>query len=148
MIFTPPNNISKRDHRKKAVFLAGSIEMGVAELWQDDLGTFFENNCYEVFNPRRKDWDSTWIQSFDNPQFNQQVNWELTALDQSDLIFMYLDPKTKSPISLLELGLFAHSGKLKIVCPDGFYRKGNVEFVCFRHNIPMFNTIEEFKKSI
>lgn len=147
MIFTPPNNIAQRDFSSKSVFLAGSIEMGVAENWQDSLGHYFASNGYNVFNPRRKDWDSTWVQSFDNPQFNQQVNWELTALEKSDLIFMYFDPNTKSPISLLELGLFAHTGKLIVVCPEGFYRKGNVDFVCFRHNIPMFKTIEEFKNN-
>jgi hypothetical protein len=58
---------------------------------------------------------------------------------------MYLDPNTKSPISLLELGLHATSKKLYVVCPDGFWRKGNVEMVCSVYDIPLFNTLEEFK---
>lgn len=56
---------------------------------------------------------------------------------------MYIDPATKSPISLLELGLFAKSGKLIICCPDGFYRKGNIEVVANYYGIPMFPTLEE-----
>jgi hypothetical protein len=96
-----------------------------------------------VFNPRRDDWDSSWTQEFENPQFYQQVSWELNALSQSDLIIMYFAPGTQSPISLLEMGLYANSGKLHVVCPDGFWRKGNVEIVCNHYNIPLTNTIDE-----
>lgn len=148
MIYTPPMNISERDMTKKSVFLAGSIEMGNAENWQEDLVRFFYNNCFNVFNPRRSDWDSSWKQDFTNPYFSQQVNWELDALEKSDYIIMYFDPNTKSPISLLELGLFAHTGKLMVICPDGFWRKGNVDIVCNRYNIPMFKNFDQLKNYI
>ena len=146
MIYLPPQNIALRCRSKKSVFLAGSIEMGVAEDWQSTIGKWFLSMGWNVFNPRRTDWDSSWIQSYENPQFNQQVSWELNALDKSDVILMYLDPNTKSPISLLELGLHATSKKLYVVCPDGFWRRGNVEMVCSTYDIPLFNTLEEFKK--
>ena len=48
---------------------------------------------------------------------------------------MYFDPNTKSPVSLLELGLYAHTGKLRVCCPDGFWRKGNVDVICARFGI-------------
>ena len=35
----------------------------------------------------------------------------------------------RAPITLLELGLFARSGKLIVCCPDGYWRKGNIEVV-------------------
>jgi hypothetical protein len=145
MIYQPPQNIALRCRSKKSVFLAGSIEQNLAENWQLVIGQWFLSMGWNVFNPRRSDWDSSWIQSYENPQFNQQVSWELNALDKSDVILMYLDPNTKSPISLLELGLHATSKKLYVVCPDGFYRKGNVEMVCSTYDIPLFNTLEEFK---
>ena len=145
MIYQPPQNIALRCRSKKSVFLAGSIEMGVAEDWQTIMGKWFLTFGWNVFNPRRTDWDSSWIQSYENPQFNQQVSWELNALEKSDIILMYLDPNTKSPISLLELGLHATSKKLYVVCPDGFWRKGNVEMVCSVYDIPLFNTLDEFK---
>jgi hypothetical protein len=56
-------------------------------------------------------------------------------LEKADKIIMYFDPKTKSPISLLELGLFSRSDKLMVICPDGFWRKGNVDIVCEKYNI-------------
>jgi hypothetical protein len=148
MLFQPPTNIATRNHLRKSVFLAGSIEMGACEDWQTPLGEYLLEKEFNVFNPRRTDWDSSWIQSVENPQFFQQVSWELNALEKCNIIFMYLDPNTKSPISLLELGLHANSKKLHIVCPEGFYRKGNVDAICIAYNIPMYKSIEEFKQQI
>ncbi len=125
------------------IFLAGSIEMGKAEDWQAMIPQLFKDrNDLTFFNPRRDDWDSSWEQKESNPEFNYQVNWELDHLDKSDLIFMYFSPETKSPISLLELGLYANLEKMIVCCPDDFYRKGNVDIVCSRFNIPVYNTLE------
>lgn len=121
------------------VFLAGSIEMGVAENWQE---RFIKNNADRdivILNPRRLDWDSTWVQEKDNPKFREQVEWELNAMEKANEIFMYFDPNTKSPISLLELGLFAHTGKMVVCCPKGFWRKGNVDIVCEKYGVTMVN---------
>ena len=118
--------------------------MGVAEDWQTSLTSILGNPDYEmgcdfVFNPRRDSWDSSLVQSIKTPQFNEQVSWEMTALELAQVIVMYFDPSTKSPISLLELGLHASSGKMIVCCPDGFWRKGNVEMVCDRFGIMCFN---------
>ncbi|MEM2159444.1 MAG: nucleoside 2-deoxyribosyltransferase domain-containing protein [Candidatus Nitrosotenuis sp.] len=42
-----------------------------------------------------------------NLEFRAQVEWELAGLERADLILMYLQLDTLSPISPLELGLFA-----------------------------------------
>jgi len=143
MIFTAPQNIAYRSRCKKSIFLAGSIEMGAANNWQGEMIMELKDK-YHVFNPRRQNWDSSWVQSYENPQFNQQVMWELNALNHADHIVLYLDPKTASPISLLELGIHIHSKKLTVICPDEFYRKGNVETVCCVYNIPLFKNIPDF----
>lgn len=125
------------------IFLAGSIEMGKAEDWQAMIPELFKDRQnLTFFNPRRDDWDSSWEQKESNPQFNYQVNWELNHLDKADIIFMYFSPETTSPISLLELGLYANLEKLIVCCPNDFYRKGNVDIVCSRFNIPVYNTME------
>ncbi len=134
----PPQNIV---YHGRAVFLAGSIEMGKAVDWQAQVKEILKDTDWNILNPRRSDWDSSWVQSIENPQFREQVDWELTAQDNADKIFMYFAPETKSPISLLELGLYASSGKMIVVCPDGFWRKGNVEMVCKRYNIPLYTEI-------
>ena len=142
-------NIIKPDSRYDAihtdttVFLAGSIEMGLAENWQSTVLKHFEDRENLAFyNPRRNDWDSSWEQKESNPQFNHQVNWELDKLTKADVILMNFSPGTKSPISLLELGLFADTGKMIVCCPDGFWRKGNVDIVCSNFNIPLFDNLE------
>jgi len=126
-----------------SVFLAGSIEMGAAEDWQTKTQERFNNFPITLLNPRRDDWDSSWAQEQKNQQFNYQVNWEMDSLDKADIIFMYFSPETKSPISLLELGAYGSTGKMIVCCPDGFWRKGNVEIFCSRHNIQVYNNIED-----
>lgn len=127
---------------KPTIFLAGSIEMGKARDWQKELTEALSILDVNILNPRRDDWDSSWIQSIDNEKFNEQVTWELDMLDKSTVIALYFDPNTKSPISLLELGLYADTGKLVVCCPNGFWRKGNVDIVCARKNIQMVSSIE------
>ena len=140
VVVKAPNSFSLL---KPTVFLAGSIEMGAAEDWQTRLADELINKDVVLYNPRRDEWDSSWEQSIMNPQFYQQVNWEMNALEKSHLIIMYFSPETKSPISLLELGLYAASGKMIVCCPEGFWRKGNVEIVCDRYNIPNFDSLEK-----
>lgn len=130
-------------------FLAGSIEQGAAVDWQEEVTRMFDGlpehrnwRIPVILNPRRKNWDSTVNQSADNKKFRQQVEWELKAIEEADEVIMYFDPKTKSPISLLELGLYARHGTLSVVCPSGFWRKGNVDIVCERFSIPQYPSLE------
>lgn len=147
MIEIKPLDTSPTNNKIK-IFLAGSIEMGIAEDWQKRVVDQFKEEDVIIFNPRRDNWDSSWVQSKDNPHFRQQVEWELNALEKSDYIILYLDPDTKSPISLIEMGLFAHSKKMFIVCPDGFWRKGNIDIVAERYNIPQFSNLEELVNKV
>jgi nucleoside 2-deoxyribosyltransferase-like protein len=129
---------------ERRVFLAGSIEMGQAEQWQERIvAALSEAGDLVILNPRRDDWDDSWEQRADDPRFSEQVSWELDMLDAADVVVMYLAPGTRSPVSLLELGLCARSGKLRVCCPEGFWRRGNVEMVCRRHRIPLFATLDD-----
>lgn len=138
----PPQNF-KNESIIGDIFLAGSIEMGVAENWQKRFIEEFSETELRFLNPRRLDWDSSWKQEIDNPQFNEQVNWELDGLDFADLIVFYFVPNTKSPITLMELGLHAQSGKCIVCCPEGFWRKGNVDIVCEKYKIKSVKSFEE-----
>lgn len=144
-ILTPPERFSPDG--RFTVFLAGSIEMGKAEDWQTKFCHNFREHNINILNPRRPDWDSSWVQSIDNPNFREQVEWELRCLTLSDLILMYLQPDTMSPISMLELGLYAHTGKLVVCCPDGFWRKGNIDVVCEKYCITRCDTIDKLQEN-
>lgn len=130
------------------VFLAGSIEMGKAIDWQTEIANKLEDFEVTLFNPRRDDWDSSWVQSIDDENFNEQVTWEMDSLDKANKIVIFIDPETTSPITLLELGLHAKNGNLCVCCPEGFYRKGNVDIVCDRYNIPMVDNVDGLIKFI
>ena len=135
--------VIKPPHKKQSIFLAGSIEQGVAAKWQDKIAEALKDKDVEIYNPRRDLWDSTLEQSIHNKEFKEQVLWEHKHLTLSDIIVMYFDPNTKSPISLLELGLFADSGKMIVYCPDGFWRKGNVDVICSIYNIMQAHSEKE-----
>jgi hypothetical protein len=132
----------------RRIFLAGSIEMGKAIDWQSEVVASLAETDVTLLNPRRADWDSSWVQSIDNPQFREQVEWELNALEASDLIVMYFATGTYSPITLLEMGIHAKSGKLLVCCPEGFWRKGNVDIVCAKYGIPQVNSLDELISAI
>ena len=137
----------------RILFLAGSIEQDKAEPWQEKVVEEFKNESLIILNPRRDNWDESWENRMSNPQFAEQVDWELEGIADTDFILLYFDPNTKSPISLLELGLMAENFFSMIttgvvVCPDGFWRKGNVEIVCMNYDIPLYNTLEEGIKEL
>jgi Nucleoside 2-deoxyribosyltransferase like len=149
-----PNAYQKDKTFQPVVFLAGSIEMGAAEKWQDKMVTALREFDIIALNPRRDDWDASWVQSLDNVNFLNQVSWEHKGLSSSDYIIIYFDPNTKSPITLLELGLFARgrvyeqNKTLFVCCPDGFWRKGNVEFICKEYGISLTNNLDDLIKTV
>jgi hypothetical protein len=131
------------DDRTPSVFLAGSIEMGAAEDWQGRIERVLADLDVVLLNPRRDEWDASWVQSLANPTFVEQVEWELAGLERASLVAMYFAPSTRAPITLLELGLSARSGRLVVCCPDGYWRKGNVEVVCRRYGVPLVASLDD-----
>lgn len=97
------------------------------------------------YNPRRDDWDSSWTQSLECAQFVEQVNWELDYIDCADLVFMFISNDSKAPISLMEFGIIAskYPEKLVIVVEPNFYRRGNIEVVCNREGIELYDNMAE-----
>ena len=96
-----------------------------------------------IFNPRRNDWDTSWDQDIANEIFRNQVTWELDYLEASDWILFYFDPETKAPITLMELGLFAKSGRCLVCCPEGYWRSGNVHILCQRYGISLVDNLDQ-----
>ena len=128
------------------IFLGGSIEMGSAEMWQDKIVKEFENYDVLFLNPRRDDWDSSWIQDpTPGTKFHEQVSWERNMQLLSEFIIYHFDSKTKSPITMFELGEFGVNNNTNIFvsCNEDFWRYGNVKIFCDYHMIPVFNNLED-----
>jgi len=150
MIITAPERIPINS-KLNYVFLAGTIDNGASEDWQErvcrEIGGY---NNLVILNPRKKNWNSSCEQKFENPEFFQQVSWEIDGLEKSNAIIFNFLPDSQSPITLMELGLFAPCNNLTteerqkdiyVCCPDEFWRSGNVHFVCNKFNIPVFKDI-------
>ena len=140
-VIKSPAALPAEDKRLK-IFLGGSIDMGNAEDWQAKVTKELSEKNFILFNPRRDDWNKDWKPVSTEPNFRKQVEWELEALEKSDLIIMYFTPKSQSPISLLELGLYARTNKLLVVCPEGYWRKGNVDIVCEKYKVKQYESID------
>jgi hypothetical protein len=141
-VITAPEPQEVKGPNTLTVFLAGSIEQDKAEKWQDrftEMVKDLDHLC--ILNPRRKAWDATWVQEAANPQFAEQVNWELDGQELADVIVFYFDPNTKSVVTMLELGLFS-SKPCIVICPEGYWRKGNVDIVCQRYGIGTASNLE------
>jgi hypothetical protein len=55
----------------------------------------------------------------------------------------FFDCNTSSPVTLLELGLYASSGKILVCCDQRYWRQGNVDAVCERYNIPYVQSYDK-----
>lgn len=127
------------------IFLAGTIDMGNSKDWQMELYDTFSkmDGRYILFNPRQENWDAT------RPgEMDYQVKWELDHLEDADMIIMHILGSSKSPISLLEMGLHAKSDKMHVICGKDFYRYDNVRITCEYYGIPLYNDLESFLDSV
>lgn len=140
MIVTAPNPI-KYKLFDKILFLAGTIDNGEAENWQDKVAKRLEPKFNVVLNPRRKAWDK----NADQTELRQQINWELDGINLASHVLFNFLPDSKSPVTMLELGMVLAAGDQTtiIVCPDKFYRSTNIKVTAAYFNAPVYQTLGE-----
>jgi hypothetical protein len=66
----------------------------------------------------------------------------------ADVVVFYFAPGALTPITLLELGMYAGTGKAIVCCPEGFYKGGNVQMVCLRYGIDLLGNLEDLKEKV
>ncbi|KAK4107845.1 hypothetical protein N656DRAFT_802290 [Canariomyces notabilis] len=134
---------------RRLVFLAGTTSRTSGPDWRETLTDAISHLPVTVFNPLRPDWDSSWKEDVTFAPFREQVDWELDMQERADMVVVYFGPATDAPISLLELGLCARSGKgVVVVCHRDYRKRGNVEIVCQRYGIEFYDAGEDFTASI
>ncbi len=166
MIEIKPPALLLKEKGSYSIFLAGSISTGKtdkpdgqAEEWQKKITDAIKSmpkaaiSNVHIYNPRRDEWDPSWEMSIDDKEFADQVEWELEHLEAANLIVMYLQPGTLSPISLMELGLYAKDvyairKDMIVLCPEGFHRKGNVDVMCMYFDITIAKDMDDLIKKI
>ena len=125
-----------------SVFMAGSIDLGKSVDWQSALSASLADCPGTLLNPRRTEWDASWRGEADFAPFREQVEWELAAMEAADRIAFYFAPDSQAPVTLMELGLAARTGKAVVCCPAGYWRKGNVDVVCAKYGVPTVSSLE------
>lgn len=136
-LFTPETaELLPKCWRENSLFLAGSIENGIAEKWQNKVIQSLSDRDLDIFNPRRENWNSEIKQDISCEEFVDQVDWEQFYIMISKNVLFYFAPDTKAPITLLEFGQVLGYNHMKdfhqnifVCCPPGYWRRGNVEFL-------------------
>lgn len=137
MVYTSKIKLPLKEQDKKYYFLAGSIDYHLAGNWREKVISEMESQVH-FFDPTRIEYNE-----FNNFQMKEHIKWELNALDLSDKILLNFLPNAKSPISLVELGLYVKTSKLIVVCPNQFYQKRYVYTICEKYNTPCFNDLDK-----
>lgn len=120
---------------KKSIFLAGTTTPTDGPDWRETLINAISHLPVTIFDPTRPDWNSSWKEDIEFPKFRDQVEWELDMQERSDVVVIYFGPNTKAPISLLELGLVARSGKAIIGYHKEYEKRGNLQMVAYKFGI-------------
>ena len=120
----------------QSIFLAGTIDDGKSEDWQSKLIKEFSEYNITILNPRRNNWGD-----LSDNELRKQITWELDHLEKADIIFMYIIGTSKSPISLLEMGIHIKDLKLIVVCEPEFYRYENVKITCEYYNAELYDSL-------
>ncbi|THC89574.1 hypothetical protein EYZ11_010983 [Aspergillus tanneri] len=132
-----------------SIFLAGTTSKVDTNDWRELLCASLSNIPITIYNPYRADWDSSWREDIDFPPYRQQVEWELDKQDKADVVVIYFHPATQAPISLLELGICARvPRKAIVVCPEGYWKRGNVQIVCKKFGVEMVDDVDRLRAVI
>jgi hypothetical protein len=143
VIHKPP---SRPQVNRLSVIFYGAIQPEPA--WQTSLASSLSDLPVDILDPRRDDWDSSWIEDISFPKFKEQIEWEMDYAKVADVVVFYFAPEALTPITLLELGMYAGTGKAIVCCPEGFYKRGNVQMVCLRYGIDLLGNLEDLKKKV
>lgn len=108
------------------IFLAGSIDGGLARPWQKQaikhIDSVWNDVDIMILNPRRD------VDHYDEQMETEQHAWGISMLEMCDYILMHLcGGGGPSPISLLELGLYMKSDKLFLSIDQDYPKKYAVQ---------------------
>ncbi len=118
------------------VYLGGAIDMGEAVNWQVNvINSLKDYQNLVLFNPRRV--------RFTQDTEDEQITWELRAMDTADIILMWFPKEAEAPISFLETGLYLTSGKLILGAEEGFFRRRNLELTAQYYSMRLWGNITE-----
>ncbi|ADV51145.1 hypothetical protein Celal_3901 [Cellulophaga algicola DSM 14237] len=137
MVFTSQAELPIKETDQRYIFLAGSMAPNQSVNWRTQVVKSLPNS-YQFLDPTNEHHDT-----LNALQMKKHVEWELDAMAMADIVLLNFLPNALSPISLVELGLYASFKKLYVVCPKAFYKSSYVVTLCERYHTPTFKTLQE-----
>jgi len=137
MVYTSDIQLSTINIEKPSLFLAGSMDIKGQTNWRERATEQFQA-YYHIFDPTHTNHSN-----LNDTEMSKHIKWEWEALNRSDLILLNFTAQAKSPMSLLELGMYISSGKIVVVCPKEFYQAHYINTLCTEHKVPIFESIDD-----
>ena len=137
MVYTSNNKLPLNVQGNQSLFLAGSMAINVINNWRQDVVNQLDDG-YHLFDPTNNNHDK-----LNDIQMTKHIKWELDALKMADKIILNFLPYAKSPISLVELGMYVSTNKLIVICPKEFYQSRYVHVLCEQYDTPLFQNIND-----
>ena len=135
MVYTSEKQLP--NEKGNYIFLAGSIDNRYFGNWRkkviEEIG---DSNI--ILDPTNTNHDK-----LSDEDMKLHIQWELDALSKANTILLNFLPDSKSPISLVELGLYVTSNKLIVICPKAFYKSRYVYTLREKYNTPIFDNINK-----
>lgn len=149
-LITPNTADQTPQHPTISVFLSGATKTNWRETFLTILASKLPSTTQPhppypsitVYDPTQPLWAADWREDLADGRFGTQVAWELDRLDAAAVVAVFFERASESPVSLLEFGLCAHSGRAVVGCGRGYWKRGNVEAVCLRYGVPMADDLD------
>ncbi|KID93193.1 hypothetical protein MGU_00782 [Metarhizium guizhouense ARSEF 977] len=137
------------DHMvKPLIFLAGTTTPTADGDWRQKLVNRLSQDPVTFLDPTNKNWDSTWTEDFSDTRWTRQIRWELDLQEQADIVVVFFHESTLAPVSLLELGMHARSGKAIACAMPGYAKRGNVQAACGMYDGEFVTSEEELAQAV
>ena len=134
-VYTAPAYIPRENIY--TLFLAGAIDMGRAENWQQAVIAGLESrDDLIILNPRRVAFNNM------SPELaDEQMLWEFDALERANTVFMWFPGNSTAHTSFFEAGFYWQSGKLFVGADPQYHRYRYLQLMADRYRIELHSSL-------
>lgn len=128
----PQKKIHSLDYTRHRVYLSGAM---TGEDWQSKFTNELDSLRVDVFSPR---YPSSHTVTPPDGLFE----WEIDHMSIANVIAFNFIPDEDCSSALIALGMYAKTDRIIVCCPDGFFKKGDIDALCNREDIPQVDSLD------
>ena len=133
VIHRPPlKKIHSLDYTRHRVYFSGAM---TGEDWQSKFTTKLEDLRVDVFCPR-------YPSSHTVPAPDGLFEWEIDHMSIANVIAFNFISNEDCSSALIALGMYARTDRIIVCCDDEFYKKGDIDALCDREDIPQVDSLD------